>query len=260
LSSCTKKLSTNFKYLQNHYLYFDEIESTNAYLLQTDFENGIIVQAGFQSKGRGRKKREWQSLAGQSLLFSIGLNEKLDQLPGFIYTFLSSLAVAETIDSIFPSLNPILKWPNDVLINHKKVCGILVETKANSQELNKVVIGIGLNVNQNEDYFSKPDLQFGTSLKIETGGRQDREIILTNILRALDENLNLALKFGSEPILNRWRQMCPYLSREITLIEGEKSMTGKFVDIASDGALLLQVDGQTEKIYAGDVSFDKRSL
>lgn len=260
MSSRTEKLSSGFKYLQDHILHFDEIESTNAHLLQTDFENGTIVWADFQSKGRGRKKRKWQSPAGHSLLISIGLNQNLDQLPGFIYTFLSAVAVAEALDSIFSSLKPVLKWPNDILINHKKVCGILVETKANSRELNKVVIGIGLNVNQDENYFRKTELQYGTSLKVQAGKQQDRKNILTKILKALDDNLDLAFKSGSDLILNKWRKMCPYLNREITLIEGEKSVTGKFVDIASDGAMLLKIDGRTEKFYAGDVSFDKRSL
>ena len=254
------EFDTEFKNLQNSYFHFETIPSTNSYLLDADAEHGTVALADYQTSGRGRKHRKWLTPKSKSLLFSILLQENLEELPHYIYTFLSSVAVYEAIDKCSKSANPALKWPNDVLLNSKKVCGILTESKANSNRLKKVVVGIGLNINQGQEYFADNDLKFGTSLRIETGKNYDLKRILESVLSHFDQNLSLAFAKGGEHILNKWRKYCPYINRTITLTTDHARVSGVFKDIADDGGLVLKIGEEEKKFYAGDVSFDKRSL
>ena len=260
MKECLVNLDCSLRYLRNSYLYFDKIDSTNSYLMDNVLSGGTIAVADFQNKGRGRKHRSWESPSGKSLLFSILLKENVGELAPNIYTFLSAVAVCECLDNYPANFEPKLKWPNDVLIENKKVCGILVETRTRDSQLQKVVIGIGLNVNQDSEDFQQKGLKFGSSLKIATGKKYNRQRILACILKYLDRNLELAFNKGEQEIMNKWRKYCPYIGEEITIATEKNAITGIFQDIAYDGALILKIGAQKEKFYAGDVSFDKRSI
>ena len=250
----------DFKNLRNEYLRFPRINSTNKYLMDSDLKHGSVVWSDFQTRGRGRKDRKWLSSHKQNLLFSILLKDNLDRLSNHIYTFLAAIAVHQTLQDYTTDIDPALKWPNDVLINSKKLCGILVETKTSSQRMTKVVLGIGLNVNQEQEYFNRHDLLYGTSLYIETGRKHDRKEIFENCLNNFDLSLELALEQGESLVMDLWRKYCPHISEEITINTGNGSRTGIFQDIANDGALILKSGDEVQKFYAGDVSFQKRSL
>ncbi|MCF7885126.1 MAG: biotin--[acetyl-CoA-carboxylase] ligase [Candidatus Marinimicrobia bacterium] len=254
------EMDKNFIHLQNSFPHFATIDSTNSYLLQNSFEHGKIIMADYQTKGRGRKQRKWETPSQQSLLFSILLKDNLDKLSHFIYTYISAVSIAEGLANYSSELYPALKWPNDVLINHKKVCGILIETKTRSNKLSKVVIGIGLNVNQKSEFFENDQLQFGTSLKIATGKPHNRMTLFKNILESIDKNYDLSLKNGEDIILDKWRNYCPHLGHEITINTNKGLKTGIFRNITRQGAMLLTINDEIEKFYAGEVSFDKRSI
>ena len=163
---------------------FDKLDSTNSHLLKLGdegFPEGTVVIADEQTMGRGRFGRRWETEPLSSLLFSLLLRPKFlqpDEI--FILTFAASVAVAEAIeDSV--DIKPELKWPNDVLVEGKKVCGILLESSFGSRGLSHVVLGIGLNVNQAK--FSPEIACKATSLFLSTGKKHDREEVFLSILK-----------------------------------------------------------------------------
>ena len=174
-------LKLNTDIIGRNFIYAEEIDSTNTYLLDNKkLPDGTVVFAEKQTKGKGRKERIWHSAKDQNLTFSILLSNKkyLGKTVNLI-NLASSLAVAQSIENLF-QLNTNLKWPNDVLIKDKKVSGILLEASSLGSKIERLVIGIGINVNQNlfQGSFNIPP----TSIKIETNENIERERLLADVL------------------------------------------------------------------------------
>jgi len=247
------KLETDF--IGRNFIYCDEIESTNTELLagkQQYKKTGTVLLAEKQLAGKGRKDRTWQSARGLNLTFSILLMK--DVLSGINVNHLNlaaSLAVASAIENLY-QLKTELKWPNDVLIDKKKVSGILTETSIKGTKIERVVIGIGINLNQIvfQGEFNFPP----TSLKLELGNNIEREIILAEILNIF-EGLLLELESKPKVILNEWRAKCQMIGDKITITENDEVKSGIFYDIDENGYLLLKRKDSIEKIHFGDVSF-----
>jgi len=247
------KLETDF--IGRNFIYCDEIESTNTELLagkQQYKKTGTVLLAEKQIAGKGRKDRTWQSARGLNLTFSILLMK--DVLSGIYVNHLNlaaSLAVASAIENLY-QLKTELKWPNDVLIDKKKVSGILTETSIKGTKIERVVIGIGINLNQIvfQGEFNFPP----TSLKLELGNNIEREIILAEILNIF-EGLLLELESKPKVILNEWRAKCQMIGDKITITENDEVKSGIFYDIDENGYLLLKRKDSIEKIHFGDVSF-----
>jgi len=247
------KLETEF--IGRNFIYCDEIESTNRELLagkQQYKKTGTVLLAEKQLAGKGRKDRTWQSARGLNLTFSVLLMK--DVLSGININHVNlaaSLAVASAIENLH-QLKTELKWPNDVLIDKKKVCGILTETSIKGTKIERVVIGFGINLNQivfQGDFYFPP-----TSLKLELKDDIDRENMLAEILNNFEE---LLLDLESKPnvILNEWRNKCQMIGDKITITENDKVKKGIFYDIDDNGYLLLKRNDSIEKIHFGDVSF-----
>ena len=209
---------------------------------------GTVILAEEQTAGRGRLKRAWLSPKG-SIALSIILHPTPTQLPYLI--MVASLAVARCIEKV-GGLETQIKWPNDVLIKGKKVCGILIESDVRGSAVDYAVIGIGINVNLKPADF--PEIAAtATSLAQELG----REISRREMIRCLlveAEKLYLALPEG-DSVFREWRDRLVTLGKEVELISGKTSYQGVAESVASDGSLLLrQPDGNLIKIVAGDVS------
>jgi BirA family biotin operon repressor/biotin-[acetyl-CoA-carboxylase] ligase len=247
------KLETEL--IGRNFIYCDEIESTNTELLagkQQYKKNGTVFLAEKQIAGKGRKGRTWLSAKGLNLTFSILLTkETISELNINHLNLVSSLAVSMAIENLC-QLRTELKWPNDVLIDKKKVAGIIIETSIKGKNVERVVIGIGINLNQIAFHgeFSLPP----TSLKIELKDDIDRENMLAEILNNFEELL-FDLELKPKAILNEWRNKCQMIGDKITITENDKIKTGIFHDIDDDGFLLLKRNDSIEKIHFGDVSF-----
>lgn len=247
------KLETEL--IGRNFIYCDEIESTNTELLagkQQFKKNGTVFLAEKQIAGKGRKGRTWLSAKGLNLTFSILLTkETISELNVNHLNLISSLAVSMAIENLY-QLRTELKWPNDVLIDKKKVAGILIETSIKGKNVERVVIGIGINSNQMAFHgeFNLPP----TSLKIELKDDIDRENMLAEILNNFEELL-IDLELKPKAILNEWRNKCQMIGDKITITENDKIKTGIFHDIDDDGFLLLKRADSIEKIHFGDVSF-----
>jgi len=238
-----------------NFIYCDEIDSTNKELLsakQQYKKNGSVILAEKQLSGRGRNNRSWQSAKGLNLTFSVLITKEIlsDLNPNHI-NLAASLSVAEAIENLH-QLRTELKWPNDILINKKKVSGILIETSVKGKNVERIVIGIGINLNQTtfQGEFNYPP----TSLKLELNSEIDRESMLAEILNIFEERL-FNLEKSSVSILNDWRSKCKMIGDKITITENVNIKTGIFYDIDENGYLLLKRNNIIEKIHFGDVSF-----
>ena len=237
---------------------FPLIDSTNSYLMKAhSYKPGTVVLADYQTAGRGRFGRSWISPPEEALLFSILLTDLNQAIPLYIYTFLAAVGVYEGLKPLISGKYKLsLKWPNDILLNNKKVCGILVQSKTNGSVLSRLVIGIGLNINQPEEFF-KDELQHAASLYSTTGKRFDRILVLTNILRNIDQQLTILREKGAKIIFNKWKNACDSIGRPVAVDDGKRIHKGIFEDISENGGLILKTDGAEKVFHAADVTILK---
>ncbi|MFC1985349.1 biotin--[acetyl-CoA-carboxylase] ligase, partial [Chloroflexota bacterium] len=207
-----------------------------------------VIVADEQTAGKGRLKRVWLSPRG-SVALSVILYPGLSCLPSLI--MLASLAVVHSVETV-TGLKSQIKWPNDVLVNGKKVCGILIESDVQVNKVNYTVIGIGINVNLRLADFPEI-LPIATSLSDEMG----KEVSRLNVIRCLlveIERLYLASLSGG-PIYEEWRDNLVTLGRRVRVKTNEAVSEGIAESVARDGSLLLRgFDGSLTKIVAGDVT------
>lgn len=229
-------------------------------------EEGAIIIADHQTTGRGRLGRVWESSPGKSLLFSvllfpelpkeriqlIGLMVSLGVLDG-IREFVKQRGNVETVE--LKSLqNFRLKWPNDILWNGRKLCGILSEAGSTPSGRNFVVVGIGLNVNQSETDFSKEIYGIATSCSIIFRCRISRDGILNAILENIEKYYLRIKKDGSDWIPALWLSRSGALGQTVQVQQHEEIITGSVLGLEPDGALRLRLANSMEKvIYSGDV-------
>ena len=209
---------------------------------------GTAVIAERQTSGRGRLKREWVTPQG-NIAVSVVLYPARKDLP--FLTMLAALAVQCCIRKT-TGLKCELKWPNDVLINGKKVCGILLESRAAANTVDYAIIGIGINVNMKlADY---PEISaIATSLADKTGKQVSRTALLQNLFSEM-EKLYLRLRAG-ESILSEWRENLVTMGKQIHVRAGDDIFEGIAESVAEDGSLMLRcADGRLMQFMAGDVT------
>lgn len=246
------KLDTD--YIGRNFIYADEVTSTNTLLndRQSGYnKNGTVALAEKQTNGRGRKDRVWYSAPDSNLTFSVLLlkDKLLFENINFL-NFAASLSIASSIENLY-QLKAHVKWPNDVLINSKKTSGILIESSSQGSKIERVVIGIGVNVNQNsfQGTFNYPP----TSIRIEIGRNVERERLLAEILNTFEIQID-KIKTNKKEILDDWKSRCDMIGEKISIFEDDKEIFGIFEDIDENGFLLLKTKDKVEKIHYGDVS------
>ncbi len=233
---------------------FDKIDSTNSHLLrlgEEGFPEGTVVVADEQTAGRGRFGRSWEGEPQASLLFSLLIRPYFLQEDEVSFlTFAAAVSVAGAIEEV-THVHPQLKWPNDILLDGKKACGILLESSFDSSKLNHVVLGIGLNVNQQS--FSSAVSNKATSLSIFTGKNFDRDELLFAILTKFSLVYGALYKRDFYSIMKKWRERSIMPGRRITVSLAGKTIEGICDDVADDGALVVRTDNGIEKFTAGEV-------
>lgn len=208
---------------------------------------GTIIAVEEQTGGRGRVKRVWISPKG-CVAFSIILYPSITQLPHLI--MIASLAVARSIKAV-TGLKPEIKWPNDILINGKKVCGILIENEIKGAKVEYANIGIGINANLNVADF--PEIMpFATSLSDELGREVSRLDMIRHVLIEI-ERLYTSLQAG-ESVYEEWRECLGTLGKRVQVTASKIIHKGIAESVDRDGSLLLRLeDGSLVRIVAGDV-------
>ena len=245
-----ENLSTNF--LGQSIQYYPKLDSTNIKaweLISENAENGTVVITGNQLKGRGRQSNKWSSTPGKSLTFSIILYP--DVLPGQInlYSLFTGLAITDCL--IENNIQAQLKWPNDILINSKKAGGILCESKISTGVIKSMVIGIGLNINENITEFPKILLKRATSLMIESGTQYKLEILLANILKHLEYRIQ-NIDTNKTHLLD-WENRCAHLIQKVTFHSGNKTVKGIFIGLSSNGQAIIIINNKHVKFDSGDI-------
>jgi len=236
--------------------FYPTIDSTNSQakvIAGHGVHDGALVITDYQTEGQGRLKRQWVSPPKKNLLFSVVFYPLVAPSKVFQMTLFASLAVCKTLNTVF-KIKAGIKWPNDVYINNRKICGVLTDVSIDQKRVKWVVVGIGLNVNADPSF--EPELgSLATSVKRETGRVQKRLPILRQILENMDLLYKRFLSGETKHIRDEWLSYSIILGKKVIIFSDGLQETGIADAIDEDGALiLLTPDGERKKIVAGDVS------
>lgn len=233
--------------------HFKKISSTNNYardLAKKGAKEGEVVVAEQQTQGRGRLQRKWLSKPG-NLYVSLILRPPISTNVAPHLTFVASLAVAKTLEKNL-GMAPSLKWPNDVLVDGKKIAGILTEIETVDSKIDFVIVGIGININQEK--FSKSLSETATSLQQILGKPSNLDQVLEQLLQSFEEWYTAYLKQGFSIIKEMWEEMSVIIGRDVEIRDRRKKLRGRALGIDQNGALLLQVSsGETIPVYSGNL-------
>ena len=237
--------------------YYDEIESTNAEaksLAADGAPEGTVVIAECQTAGRGRLGRRWVSPAGKGLLFSVILRPALPMSDAHLLTLVAATAAAEAIEG-HTGVAVRIKWPNDLYVDDRKLGGILTEVSGEQDEIDWVIVGIGVNVNTEYGELPVPLRRTAASLKMAGGQLFDRSELLARILLSLEAAYVATLRSGFGSALEAFRDR-DYLGRKTVSVQTrEGPVVGEALGIDDRGALLLQLPHRhVRRFYAGDVT------
>lgn len=214
---------------------------------------GVLVVAGEQTKGRGRRGREWASPADGNIYMSLGLKPNIQPDLAPMMTLIEALSVARAVKSCC-DLECQIKWPNDVVIGGKKICGILTEMSAETGYIHYVVIGTGINVNETE--FSEEIRETATSLRLETGNIVLRAPLIAKKCEFFEGYYKDFLKYGDlRGLMEDYNAHMVNCGRSVRVLDPKGAFDGIADGIDERGRLMVKKeDGETVAVYAGEVS------
>jgi len=243
-----KRLGCEVRFLQ-------ETESTNRDVdaaAQAGATEGLLIMADSQTAGRGRMTRTWFSPSGANLYFSLLLRPDVELAVAPSLPLVVGLAVAEAIVACAPALLPKIKWPNDILVNGKKICGILCELQTRQDNVDYIVVGIGVNVNLTADQIPAELKERTTSVLIENGEPLKREQLLAAILNRLEPIYDNWRAFGFKPLVQNINALDALRGFSIRVDHAGSPLEGIASGIQDDGSLLLQTAKGPVPIYSGE--------
>ncbi len=235
-------------------VYKESVDSTNALAFRLALggaAEGTCVVAETQSAGKGRLQRKWHSPYAKNIYMSVVLRPILHPSRVYPLTFISSLAVYDTLTAL--GVTPRLKWPNDVLIDTKKICGTLIELSTEADSVRFVVVGIGFNVNMTRAEMDPEIRDKATSLLVETKNRFERARICGMLLGALETYYQVLKTDGVDEICRLWEERAQTKGRYMEITQMDNIYRGISRGIDRDGAILLEEDGRVTRVIAGDV-------
>lgn len=240
------------KFLGKKIYYYETIGSTNdrAYeLAEEGAPEGTIVVAEEQTKGKGRMGRKWSSPKG-GIYLSLILRPKLVPTEISKLTLVAAVSVAQTIRQA-TGLSALIKWPNDILIDKNKLCGILTELKAEQDQTSFVILGVGINVNTKSSLLPKN----ATSISKELGRDFSKVDLARMLLKSIEDHYILFKENKFRDIINEWRNLSAMLGSRVKIMDKARTIEGQAIDIDEGGALVVRLDtGFNERILAGDVT------
>ena len=250
----------NTKFLGKRVYYFDSTDSTQNFAMEiasNDKENGTVVISKKQTGGRGRMKRKWKSPTG-GIWMSIIIHPKFDVSYTTLVPIATSLALCMAIEKIL-KIKPELKWPNDVTLKGKKVAGVLVDTSIISNEIENMVLGIGINFkikpHELASTIKKTPNFYGVATLVK---KNERALPLVHqFLYELENVFQLINSRRIRKIKNEWTKRSSTIGRNVSIITSEGNVNGKAVKIDSDGALIISKGKKAERILVGDITHDQ---
>jgi len=237
-------------------LFFEELESTNiqaGLAAEGGAGEGTLVVADSQTAGRGRRGRAWNSPAGVNVYFTLILKPSYEPGRASMVTLVMALAVSEAICETC-GLRAEIKWPNDVIVNGRKVCGILTEMNVQEGRIRYVIIGVGVNVG--DQNFPAELAATATSLQRECGQRLPRAVLIANIMAAFEKYYEAFRQRGDlSCILEKYNRCLVNMGKEVRVLDPKGEFQGIARGIRKNGELLVELaDGSVTEVYAGEVS------
>lgn len=236
--------------------YFAETDSTNIrakQLGEAGAPHGTLVAAGKQSAGKGRRGRSWESPADRNIYMSLLLRPEILPVKAPMLTLVMAYAVANALWEQ-TGLGVQIKWPNDLVINGKKICGILTEMSAEIDYINYVVIGVGINTNVTE--FPQELQKTASSLQIELGKSMKRSTLIASVMKRFEEAYEQFLQTEDlSGMQNEYNQLLVNCGKEVRILEPGGDWQAMALGINAEGELLVKKeDGSEVAVYAGEVS------
>ena len=236
--------------------YFDTCSSTQIIAheeAQSGVPDGTVIIADEQTTGRGRMLRPWSSVAGKGIWMSIIARPSLTPQQAPQLTLVAAVAIIRAIEDL-TGIEAAIKWPNDILVNGKKMTGILTELQADPDQVKAIIIGIGMNVNQEAADFPEELHAIATSLKMLTGKSVDRAQLVAKILGFLELYTDMYVKNGFAPIKLLWEGYSNTTGRRIRAVMLNETIEGVALGISDEGVLQLKLDdGSIRGIYSADI-------
>ena len=239
-----------------HILFFQSVVSTNtvASALPATAEDGTVILADSQQKGRGRLNRTWLSPPGLNIYMSIVLKPMIHVRYAPFITMMTATACTTALRKVAP-VHVTIKWPNDLMISDKKIGGILTESKNDSHKITHAIVGIGINVNAERSTFPRELRQLATSLKIETGQSVSREYVVCEILNNISEGYVFLKNLKTARLLSVWKNLTSTIGKKVKVVVGNEILSGTAEAVDERGMLILRLQtGETRHISAGDVT------
>lgn len=213
---------------------------------------GTLVIAEEQTVGRGRLGRKWFSPPGKGIWMSLLLRPDLPLSCASQLTLLTAVAVCRAIRTV-TGVEPGIKWPNDLLVQGRKICGILLESVAEDERIRYCIAGIGIDANMTAEDYPEELRDIVSSLRMESGKEVDREVLVSGVMAELEKLYSLYLDKGFDPIAHLWEALSVTINRNVTLHTPKGTVTGYATGIDTSGALVLDQDGEKVLIFSGDV-------
>ncbi len=235
---------------------FEETDSTNiqcADLALKGWPEGTLVTAESQTAGKGRRGRNWESPAGTGIWMSLLLRPQIPAEKASMLTLVAALAVQKGIETE-TGIHSMIKWPNDLVIGSKKICGILTEMRSREKEPEYVIVGIGINANMTE--FPDEIQDRATSLCLETGRKADRAGVIAGIMAAFEEDYKRFLRTCDLSLLkDEYDAGLINKGRQVKVLAPSGTYTGICQGIEKEGGLMVELpDGRKETVVSGEVS------
>lgn len=237
--------------------YFKKIDSTNTYAkeIANTANEGEVIISELQTEGRGRLGRQWESPKNTGIFMSIILKPNIMPIDAPKITQIAALATVRAIEDTV-SCKVGIKWPNDIIIDNKKVCGILTEISGELNSLNYIIVGIGINVNQRLEDFPKDLLKMAISLKEYIGKCVSRKELTVNLLRNFDKLYKeFIINKNIKEVVEECKKYSVTLGKKVKVISGNNVLIGEAIDFDENGVLIFKKEnGETVKIISGEVS------
>lgn len=237
-------------------LYFDTIDSTNTKaqeLAEKGYQSGTLVVADKQESGKGRRGRSWVSPSGTGIFMTLMIKPDINPNNASMLTLVAALAVAKAITSVTGE-EAMIKWPNDIVVNGKKVCGILTEMNAQFDYINHIVVGIGINVHN--ERFPKEISQMASSLMIEAGGKRfHRAQIIAETMAYFEQYYDTFLKTQDlSALVREYDKLLVNRNKSVRVLDPKEPFDGKAMGITPKGELIVDTWESRKLVSSGEVS------
>lgn len=237
---------------------FDLVDSTNViakdWAIKGGPEGGLVIAEG-QTRGRGRLGRSWASPKGKGLWMSLILRPNIGAEDIFIMTIIVSLALRRTLVKLGLE-NTKIKWPNDIVVNERKMSGILLDLISYGMDVDSIIVGIGINVNMDRDDIPEEVRHKASSLKLELGRGIDRSYLLSILVKELEDiYLSFLEDKNKDMLMAEYKEHSIILNKKVRVISAKEEFLGLAKDYGEDGSLIVEKsEGSTVRVLAGDVS------